>query len=126
MNEQLSSELVDIIKGAKDGVVNIALFVQQQAPELTKQVIAWGIWSSAFELFIESITIFICIKIILWSLKQSGDIIDNPLAGVAKAASILMFVVMFICFFGSGEEFFKCLVAPKLYLIEYVKSIMGK
>ena len=53
MNEQLSGALVDVIKAGKDGVVNIALFAQQQAPDLARQAIAWGLWSNLFEVFIE-------------------------------------------------------------------------
>jgi hypothetical protein len=126
MNEQLSGALVDVIKLGKDGVVNIALFAQQQAPDLAKQIISWGLWSNLFEVGVEVITIFVCLKIMLWALKQKGDSIDNPLAFVTKLASILLFCIMFICFFSSGEGFVKCLVAPKLYLIEYVKILIGK
>ena len=126
MNEQLSGALVDVIKAGKDGVVNIALFAQQQAPDLAKQIISWGLWSNLFEVGVEVITIFVCLKMMLWALKQKGDSIDNPLAFVTKLASIILFCVMFICFFDSGEGFVKCLVAPKLYLIEYVKSLIGK
>ena len=126
MNDQLSSALVDVIKAGKNGVVNIALFVQQQAPDLAKQIISWGLWSNLFEVFIEFTTIYICIKLLLWAVKEDGDMIDNPLAGCAKGGSILLFVIMFISFFNSGEGFVKCLVSPKLYLIEYVKILIGK
>ena len=126
MNEQLSGALVDVIKAGKDGVVNIALFAQQQAPDLAKQIISWGLWSNLFEVGVEVITIFVCLKMMLWALKQKGDSIDNPLAFVTKLASIILFCIMFISFFNSGEGLVKCLVAPKLYLIEYVKTLIGK
>ena len=126
MNDQLSSALVDVIKAGKNGVVNFALFAQQQAPDLAKQIISWGLWSNLFEVGVEVIIIFVCLKMMLWALKQEGDSVDNPLAFVTKIASIILFCIMFICFFNSGEEFIKCLVAPKIYLIEFVKSLIGK
>ena len=51
---------------------------------------------------------------------------DNPAALMFMIVGAILFVIMFICFCNSGESFVKCLVAPKLYLIEYIKNLVGK
>ena len=129
MNNELSSALVDVIKASKDGVMNIALFAQQQAPELAKQIVDWGLWSNLFEIFIELISMFAVFKLYAWALgkiKADQYESDNPLYWIIFIIGGLFAIVMFICFFNSGEGFVKCLVAPKLYLIEYVKTLIGK
>ena len=129
MNEQLSGALVDVIKAGKDGVVNLALFAQQQAPDLAKQIISWGLWSNLFEVFIELFSMFAVLKAYQWALSKIKDDkyeSENPLYWIIFIIGGIFAIIMFICFFNSSEAFVKCLVAPKLYLIEYVKTLMGK
>ena len=120
MNDQLSSALVDVIKAGKAGVVNLALFAQQQAPDLARQVVAWGLWSNLFECGIELLTMYLVYKACRYAVKWEEYGIPFYIIGG------ILGLVMFICFFNSGEGFVKCLVAPKIYLIEYVKTLMGK
>lgn len=126
MDKQLSDALVDIIKAGKDGVMNVALFAQQQAPELSKEIVSWGMWSGIAESFIE-----ISLMIIIWNVwinwaGKAWKHDENPLAMMFMVIGAITFVIMFVCFCNSFQQFIKCLVAPKLYLIEYVKHLIGK
>jgi hypothetical protein len=126
MNEQLSNALVDVIKAGKDGVVNLALFAQQQAPDLVRQIVSWGLFSNIFECIIEVTTV-----IVIWLLFKNWAANDfkendNPLALMFMILGSILFVIMFICFVNSGETVIKCLVSPKLYLIDYVKTLISK
>jgi hypothetical protein len=124
MNEQLSSIIADVIKATKDGVVNIALFVQQQAPDLAKQIVSWGLWSSISEAFLNVITMVIIYKIWKhWAIVKWNEN-EEPTAMVFMVIGGIIFIIMFICVWVNVEEIIKCLVAPKLYLIEYIKNLI--
>ena len=127
MDKELSSALVDVIKAGKDWVINLALFVQQQAPDLARQIVKWGLWSNLFEVFIELFSIFAVLKSYQWALakvKEDKYDSDNPLYWIIFIIGGIFAIIMFVCFINSGETFIKCLVSPKLYLIEYVKNLV--
>lgn len=124
MDKQLSDALTEIIKAGKDGVVNMGLFVQQQAPDLAKEIISWGFWVSIAEIFIEAFVMYICFLGFNWSKKASEDDDSNPFPFLLCIFGGILFAIMFVCFCNSIETVIKCLVAPKLYLIDYVKDLL--
>lgn len=124
MNEQLSNTLAEILKAGKDGVVNMALFAQQQAPDLVRQIIAWGICSNLFECVVEVAVILIVWFIYKnWASNEFKEN-DNSLALMFMIVGVILFVIMFICFINSGECLVKCIVAPKLYLMDFIKGFI--
>jgi hypothetical protein len=126
MNEQLNNALADVIKAGKDGVINMALFAQQQAPDLAKQIVSWGFWSNFSECFIEIFVIFLCFKGFIWTKKAIAYDTGNPFPYVFWVVGGILATIMFVCFCNSVEACIQCLVAPKLYLIDYVKKLVIK
>ena len=125
MNEQLSSALADILKAGKDGVVNIALYAQQQAPDLARQVVSWGFWIGVFWCVSSPIIICAIWVFFRWMKEKLKDVPDNedvliPLFMISGAVTVVFIVV----FFSEAENIVQCLIAPKLYLIEYFKQFV--
>lgn len=123
MNEQLSAVLVDILKTSKDGVINVALFAQQQAPELAKEIIQWGFWSNLFWVILSPVVFFISYKLFLYGIKMDNDGNCDG-AMFCKILCWILVVIFIVTFCCSLQEMIKCLVAPKIYIIDYVKNLI--
>lgn len=124
MNDQLNNILAEVLKASKDGIVNIALFAQQQAPDLAKEIITWGFWSNLSCTLLSPVGLFISYKMYQWGekIKKEDDYSSIPiLLNVVEIILIIIFVLVF-CF--SLEEMIKCIVAPKLYLMDYIKDLI--
>lgn len=124
MNDQLSNALAEILKTSKDGIINMALFAQQQAPELAKEVIQWGFWSNLVWVIVSPIVIGICYKLCLVGIKIKKDDDFSTMPMMIFVGCGILFIIFILTFFCSLQELIKCLVAPKLYMIDYVKDLL--
>lgn len=124
MNEQLNNTLAEAIKASKDGVINLALFAQQQAPDLAKEIIQWGFWSNLFWSIASPLFLLILWKINLYIMKEWKDN-DNPICVIFWIVGGLMAVIFIVCTFCSIQETIKCAVSPKLYLMDYIKDFVA-
>ncbi len=124
MNEQLNSALAEVLKASKDGIVNIALFAQQQAPELIKQVFTFSIIERAIDLVFFIFAIFALKFLLDKAIKLNADDDGHP-------SAFVMFLVFgigtLLVFFGLNDcliNIAKIVFAPKLFLIEYCKNLI--
>lgn len=120
MNEQLNATLTEILKGTQNAVIQGAAFLQAQVPELVKEVLAWGFYSNLFILIGCLIVIFTSIFI---AYKFRNFIIDAT-AGAVFIIPLFICTFLMLFVFDSASTLIKVQVAPRLYLIDYVKTII--
>lgn len=120
MNEQVQQqlagaigEITELIKGAKE-------FTMSQAPALAHEIVAWGIWSNAVEVAAWCIAMVVvghlCAK-----LRASNDD-DAKAMGVVLHGVVTILGITFIGF--AANNLIKALVAPRLYIINYLGELM--
>ncbi len=124
MNDKLSNAMADILKSSKDGVINIALFAQQQAPELAKEIVQWGFWSNFMWFFISGGILFILFRIHKILLKININDEGNPGSVIGWLIGGIIAIIFICMMFGSLESCLKTMISPKLYLIDYINNLI--
>lgn len=111
-SEYLQRQLVDMIELAKSTGTNAVEFVQAQAPDVVKQIIAWEVWLFGI-LAVAMVAVFLVCFVWRSKTKDWGDDGFNHVFSVFTQVAAAVFFVVFLV------QATKPLVAPKLFLIEY-------
>ena len=125
MKEELLEKFSGLVDLAKDGVLKGVEVIQMEAPELVKEIIRWSIASNIFLVIIFVILTIISFKLGCWFIKRGNedDWCDEGNFG-GSAFSILIFLIALSFSICCSLELVKILVAPKLFLIEYIKHLI--
>lgn len=99
-------------------------FVLAQAPDICQQIIAWQIAKGAV-VAIAFLTVIIgSVFLIRWAYRtQKRDELDVLFTGVACTMCTVFTFTIFIC---EGASALKALIAPKLFILEYITAMIGK
>ncbi len=125
MNEELKPYLKDLLEGLKNASQGGLEFIETQAPELCKEIITFGQWyySSLVVLGVLFIIGFV-ISLVYYSKKWSWDDKVNGEQAITRVAycicTIVSAVIGLNVFFANFNWALKSLVAPRLFLIEYI------
>ncbi|WP_213873281.1 hypothetical protein [Serratia marcescens] len=146
MNEQANKVLTELLKKASDGIDAAVSFSQAQIPDVVHQLLLWNFTRS----IVLSILCLISIPFAVWFLKKQftrkkiGEFVEYgekkeryqwtlvfDSEGDASPAMFVLalFVLLYASFVGSvllNMTWLKIWLAPKLYLIEYAASLVGK
>ena len=117
MNKEITDKLIEYIDSTKDWVL-------ETAPEIFQQIVTYGFWKS---LILSALFFSIglaCVFLIRfcykapkdqWNMMQDRYVALSLISGVIA----LIFFVGFLC---NIETFIKATVAPKLYIIDYLRG----
>lgn len=131
MNKILERELLLVIKSIKNTATVGIDFVKTQAPDVVKQILRYEAVSKGICFFIWIISLIILIMMnvfLIIKLIPHAILDDNKAIGYAS----LLIATNFIGIGGlsstikSFQGFLKVLVAPKVFLIEYIQELMGR
>lgn len=118
MSDQLNATLVSILQGFQVTAVNALQFVQQQAPELVKEIIIWGAVSSIYYMWLGAF--FIVVGAILFATDAFNrfDYIGPSMIGTVLFAIGILIVAC------NAYTYVQVIYAPKLYLIQYISGFL--
>ena len=123
MNEQLEKELTNTIKIANDTGKNVLEFVQQQAPEICEQILKFRLYMSCAG--IVGCCILTCCSVYFFNLHKkccdSNKLGDFPWQVFLGIISGFIAITLGIT---NTVILLKITVAPKIYLIEYFKTLL--
>ncbi|HBK4607569.1 hypothetical protein ACTVM3_07585 [Serratia nematodiphila] len=146
MNEQANKVLAELLQKASAGIDAAVSFSQAQIPDVVHQLLLWNFTRS----IVMSILCLISIPFAVWFLKKQftrkkiGEFVKfgekkeqyqwtlvfDSEGGASPAIMILAFFgLLYVSFVGSvllNMTWLKIWLAPKLYLIEYAASLVGK
>ena len=123
MNEQLQQALSDLINKSLSGIDQTTDFLSAEIPDVITQLLLWhGIYN--FILFIIGILLLLCIvysnyKQVKWIKKEDIDI--DPEIVVPNIFQI--FFIFPLAYF-LNLQWLKIWIAPKVWLIDYAKSLV--
>lgn len=128
INQELIKQVSELVNLAKDGIIGSAEILQQQAPDLMNQLIAWKIYKSIIDL---GVSFFFLISALLimknWKKLSKhwwADLSESPLP---------FFVGLYMFFaitFGAGSCVYNVAqlvyvqVAPKVYLLQVLRDML--
>ena len=125
MNEALQQSIVEVVDLAKDGIIKSSEILVQQFPELCEQILTYGFWLNLSPIFL--FIIFATTLIISMNMKRNyflnirSDIPTKlPFVIVSSVGTLASF--MGICM--TMPILLQIILAPKLYLIEYLGNLL--
>lgn len=132
MNDELSKELLSVVKGAKEVGIKAIDVLQEQAPILCEEIIKYNLIIGFIVIVFFSITSLIGIKIFMHGLNkthmtgykddQHEEITQEGVLICMASGTLLVFSLLVILI--GLPDFIKTIFAPKLFLLEYVKDLI--
>lgn len=123
MNEKLEQELLSSIEMVKEYVTKGASFAKDQAPLIVEEIIRFNLFYSGMFLLIS--ILLLCLNIPLYRVFRYGLKGDNDnILMPAVVTSIFLTPVGVAIFCYHIRDFVMCLVAPRLFIIEYLKVLL--
>lgn len=130
MREELDNKLVEVINSVTDAKD----FIVSQTPDVIQQLLLWYAVSSAAWMILSFILIGLYVWFFRTSIKYDADNnlkrgwlrerdggIDTDAAPIMMFISAVWLVTVFLTF---NSDWIKILIAPKLFLVEYVSAIV--
>ena len=122
MKEEILAQVVPLVELTKHGILKAVEILQREAPEVVREILAWGIVSSLIPFVVGFIVFVLACWGVVHVCRHSDDFGDDTGAGIFFMSLVvagLSFAIM--C---NASAWIKVLVAPRLYLIEYFSSLI--
>jgi len=131
MTEELKTKLVEsllpMIEKAKEVGGNLVDVVMEQSPELVREILAWGLVSSLI-VFLIFFTLLISFQIGMFKygwkkaakIEEGLSSYDKGIAYIITGFLHTFPSIIFLAICCKNFDWLKILVAPRLYLIEYI------
>lgn len=134
--------LVDTINTTKEQLSNGFLFAKTEIPDIVNQLLTWKLTYSLISNLIGILIIITCIGIIHWQIydmkryKNSNQYINDKTCYSERSfrygwyinggifLNLVLIVPIIIAISCINFTWLKILIAPKLYLIEYVATLL--
>lgn len=122
MNEKLLNELLPIVEKTKEGILKAIEMLQVQFPDLIKQIYAWETTVSIIGIVIGLLLIIIP----SFFVKRINQIDKDNRDTVFKAIYILSWIISIPFIIPNIMKIVQIIVAPKLYLINYIPLLLNR
>jgi len=125
MREEILAIIKPTLELANQGVVQAVEVLKVQAPEVVNEILAWGFWINFIHFLFFALSLSFIIYLITGSRLKKLTVGDD--GTIIKL--IVSIFILFISSISSMPHFvfvwLKILIAPRLYLIEYVSSLIN-
>lgn len=121
MSDQLDQQLAQLVLAARAAGKATADFVVEQAPQLAQEIIRWGIYSHV----LLALVFGVLLGVLLWQVpvrfrrieQEEGKFFIALFGAMAIVGCLIVFVT-------NSLVATKAVVAPRLYLLEYINGVM--
>jgi hypothetical protein len=131
MNQQLQSQLAEILKQMLVAVNATKDFSMKELPDIALQYVRYGFWSNILGAVISGafiIALIFCFKRLLrWTMEEMDNNNEDAAAGIVGLffTAILIFLAFTIKFYPSVESLILNITAPKVWLILEIKNLLS-
>ena len=125
MKEKILAELKNYVETTKD-------LLMTEIPAIGLEILQWGFWESVYEAFSELIISILSLWFLFkigMSYQKINDRLRNMDAQGLWILICIIWLVSFVLFFDGMHDLFdycktalKVKIAPKLYIIDYIKQ----
>lgn len=125
MNPETDKQLASLIEAAKQTGSDVASFIQQQAPELCEQIVAWEFWSGIGGVAFGCVCVFFAV-LSVWAASRHEDKspYDDTATGFLFCAGFMVVVGLLFGGLGAGQAI-KSKVAPKVVVMEAITKALN-
>lgn len=128
MKEEILAHLGDIAGLAKQGIIQASVILQEQVPGLCEEVIRWGLVVNLFGILIGIVLGVLTLIFGAYLYKCEKEELKESDKGMWAGMRLFAYVIGL----GASSGFLftslyyltKVLATPKLYLIEYLRSLL--
>lgn len=116
LGKEAINEILEWAKGAKE-------FVSEQAPELVREILAWGFWSSAIVAIVCAILVPVLL-VLAYKLGKDSLERETPLAFFS---CMVLSISCFLCTIAlsmNAYQAFYVSIAPRMYLLECLRDLV--
>ncbi len=128
VKETLGKLVVEGLEAGKTNIIKAADFVKEQAPELVREILAWNLVRSILLLVIGWTAFIWMLRWCIKDIKRYNDDEEN-LIQTSDGMIIVLWVIVGVVGFVMGTihvfEALKIIFAPRLYLLEYIKTLLA-
>lgn len=128
MKEELVKMMKETFDAGKIGIMKVGEFMQEQAPELVLELLRWKF---AMNLILGIIGALGLIGVSIWIVNDLKTLKEDRQRafwytsdGMVGFAWAVCFLPALLLFFLGGGTALKILIAPKLYIFEYVLMLI--
>jgi len=119
MKEELLKQLGSMVEFTKDGILKGIEILQVQAPELVEQVLAFTIAADIIAIVFSLIVIGLEAFFIKRYIEKDEEWCIYPM--IVFGVATLLAIIAIPC---AVYEIVKVIIAPKLFLLEYITTLM--
>ncbi len=121
MDAEISSRLAKYLDVIESGVKSSADFIQEQAPLVVQEFLAWRFWSSVCTCVVMIAIIAMCVYFCR-KIHKRMEPGDEPVFIIPVTIAAICAVSLY---FNAGAAI-KVKLAPRLVLIEEIRELQGK
>ncbi len=138
MKKELIEQIVPIIETTKEGLMKVVETLQERCPLLINEILWWNGLRYGFWCLIGALMLVIYWFLFkrYWEKLRSDAVIwfGSPCGGESKGGAVVVPFIIggLICnlcgpvMFFANLTWIKILIAPRLYLLEYVGDLLNK
>lgn len=121
MNKEILEQVFPVVEKAKEGLLAAIEGLQTQCPLLIKELlwwegVKWGLWAVLF-------TVAFVLGLLFWRRFCRWVFADNAVVFTAYAA--ILFIAAPVGALCCTVPLIKVIIAPRLFLLEYVMRLLG-
>lgn len=120
MTPQLQSQLSSILSMLQDSIKQGASLASEQLPDIAQQVVTYHLYSSVVFMVVPMLFCILFFFMCGWAVYAD----EETLAQGFSALSVLSFIAFVILIVFNLPILLQCLLAPKVFLLEYVANLI--
>ena len=117
MKAELLAQVTEITELAKNGVIQAATIVKEQLPDLVQQILAFNMALSIGGIVLATMLLVGTVKFYKWLTSEETDGGEFMVLIIGGIPSFMWLVLSII-------NLLKITLAPKLYLMEYIQTLV--
>jgi hypothetical protein len=121
MKEEIMKQLTPILENTKDSILKAADILKEQVPQVVNEIYCWEFVVSLIGFIIGIVLLIVTYLGIRAAIRYYKT--NNECVG-PEAMLFCFPIIIGIIFICDGISWIKILVAPKLFLIEYVSDLI--
>lgn len=128
-NDPLKAALVEIIQKCLNGIDKGVDFLNAQLPDVIEQLLMWKMWESiAINLIVLIFAFLIPLVLVIRNFKKGfAELTNDEISScgfLLLVGGVWMFLGSIILLCVANSIWLQILIAPKIYLIEYVAELI--
>jgi len=125
----LTKRIESILAFIEDAAKQAKGFADEQSPDLIRQILSWAFWCNVMNIGICALLGLLLLtgQVAAWQMFVVGQ--DHYRADFPAAIILALFILdlpIVLISLSSLQEMVQVRVAPKVYLLEYAKSLIQK